>query len=214
MKKKGFTLIELLGVLVLLSVILLIIVPPITKSIKSGQDDALERQKDNIVLSARNWSADNKTELPTSGEIKSVTLKELQEGGYAEKNIKNPKTNEELDPDTVCVDIENKNNIYYYNYNEQCAFGEAYTVTYDGNLGTVSGETTLRQYANKNVDLSIRATRNGWIFVGWSTDKNEKEALSEYKMPNKNITLYAIFKKAVVVSYNAEDSLTISKKAA
>ena len=50
MKSKGFTLIELLGVIVVLSLLALIIVPSVTKSIQNGQKEADENTKNRISI--------------------------------------------------------------------------------------------------------------------------------------------------------------------
>ena len=60
MRQKGFTLIELVGVIVLVSLMVLIIVPTVEKSVKVGQVKADKQLKDNMILAAKSWAVDNK----------------------------------------------------------------------------------------------------------------------------------------------------------
>ncbi|MBR2045123.1 MAG: InlB B-repeat-containing protein [Agathobacter sp.] len=68
-----------------------------------------------------------------------------------------------------------------------------YTVSYQGNGGTVSTSSKANYY-NEAVDLtSVTATKAGFVFTGWSTSPNAKTPLQSYTMPNANLTLYAIY---------------------
>ena len=72
MKKKGFTLAELLGVITLLGLLALIVIPIVDKTLKEGKDDLYESQ----------------IKIGTG----YVTLSTLQDSGYLDEEIKNPKT--------------------------------------------------------------------------------------------------------------------------
>jgi len=41
----------------------------------------------------------------------------------------------------------------------------------------------------------LTATKSGWTFVGWNTNKDATSALSSLTMKTRNVTLYAIFRK-------------------
>lgn len=87
----------------------------------------------------------------------------------------------------------------------------SYNVTYDysSNGGSSSSKKTdVVSYGN-SVDLTPSAVKDGYIFVGWNTDKNAKVALSNYKMPSKDITLYAIYKKEAI-TYNVATKRNVS----
>ena len=77
-----------------------------------------------------------------------------------------------------------------------------YIVTYNsvvngGTTETIEEECTYTQ----NVDLSKTAAKTGYTFIGWNTNKDATSALSTLVMPNKNITIYAIFKKDIKATY-------------
>ena len=118
MKNKGFTLIELIGTIVILALILLIVTPIITRSIKNGVSNSDEQVKANIVLAAKNWASDHKGQLPTK-----VYVSTLQNEGYLDVDVKLP-SNENKDISSSCVIITNKTpanaskKVYNYEYSE------------------------------------------------------------------------------------------------
>ena len=91
--KKGFTLAELIGVIVVLALISLITIPVISRILKQNKTALCETQMNNILEAARAWGADNVFLLPTEdGRSKTITLQDLVDGGYIEKDIENPAT--------------------------------------------------------------------------------------------------------------------------
>ena len=99
MKNKGFTLVEMLAVIVLLSIIALIAVPAITGIIKGSKETLSEAQLKSIENSARNWASDidNVDKLPTAdGTCVKVSLNLLKKEGYANLDIKDPKTGNQV----------------------------------------------------------------------------------------------------------------------
>ena len=64
--------------------------------------------------------------------------------------------------------------------------------------------------AGTTVDLSNKAYKNGWKFVGWNTNKDAKTPLSTFNMTEGNVTLYAIFKKdakTITLTFNRNGAL-------
>ncbi len=86
MKKQGFTLIELIGTIVLISVMALIIVPGVSRIIKQSEINAANQEKENIILSAKNWVLDNKNSIPKLyNSYMSVYVSDLINKGYIDK---------------------------------------------------------------------------------------------------------------------------------
>ena len=121
MNKRGFTLIELIGTVVLISLMVLIIVPTVNRVIKMSQV-AVDRQlDDNLLLAARNWASDHKSELPKNvGWVYNIQLSKLKEDGYLDSELKKPSTGE--DYGDRCVQITNisntSKNVYKYSLEE------------------------------------------------------------------------------------------------
>lgn len=66
----------------------------------------------------------------------------------------------------------------------------------------------ISYYDGEDIDLSYTANRPGWEFVGWNTDKDATEGIRSLKAATSDITLYAIYRKVVTVTYHTfEDSL-------
>ena len=63
------------------------------------------------------------------------------------------------------------------------------------------------------IDLTPTATKSGWTFVGWNTDKDATTKLSYLNMRSSNITLYAIYSKTIAGSfkYYNNQTKTVSK---
>lgn len=110
--KRAFTLVETIGVIILLSVIALIATPLIEKEIKKGQEQAYEIQIDNIELALKNWASDNQFIMPYSGQSITLTLGQLKQAGYIDKNIKNPIT-KKLFPNDMILTITNDGKLVY-----------------------------------------------------------------------------------------------------
>lgn len=88
-------------------------------------------------------------------------------------------------------------------------FTEGCNVTYDyeTNGGTGMSESYARiSYLNGDaVDLSLAASRPGYDFLGWNTDPDAHEAISALTAQKEDITLYAIYRKAVTFTYHTYD---------
>jgi len=80
---------------------------------------------------------------------------------------------------------------------EEEVTNKTYTVTYDykTNGGVSSNaEDTALEFGQK-VNLDYTAEKEGYIFIGWNTDKTATTGLTELSITGKNIVLYAIFKE-------------------
>lgn len=121
MNSKGFTLIELLGVVAILGIIALIAVPVIDNSLNKSRYELYATQIEQIEKGMEDYHAQNIQEvndaLANSSEF-CKTIKELQDDGKLQLDIKNPITNENFPETTeVCVARENNNFSYYVKEN-------------------------------------------------------------------------------------------------
>ena len=60
----------------------------------------------------------------------------------------------------------------------------------------------------ENIDLTYTASKTGYEFVGWNTDKDATEGLEPDTLTaeRKDITLYAIYKKTAYINYHTYDT--------
>ena len=87
---KGLTLVELLGVLVVLSLIIMIVTPVVTKNLKSSQVEICEYQLSSFVAASKNWFTDQINDdtvilYNDDGKRKDkicVSALDLKNGGY------------------------------------------------------------------------------------------------------------------------------------
>lgn len=78
----------------------------------------------------------------------------------------------------------------------------AYRVTYDywTNGGTAVSTGGADVNYGAGVPLTATATKEGWTFVGWSTDPDAIEKTTSLTMSDTDITVYAIYKKDITVT--------------
>lgn len=69
-----------------------------------------------------------------------------------------------------------------------------YIVKLDTDGGTLYGEQIVPNGDEINISNFV-PTKEGYMFIGWYTDKNYKNAVSDTYKPTKDITLYAKFEK-------------------
>ena len=77
--------------------------------------------------------------------------------------------------------------------------GDQYLLTYDYSENGGTSATTHNEYVNSGstVTISGTASKMGWTFVGWNTNKDATTGLSTIVM-DSNKTLYAIYRKEAV----------------
>ena len=56
---------------------------------------------------------------------------------------------------------------------------------------------------NENIDLTKTASKEGYEFIGWNTDKDATSSIQNLKV-SENTTLYAIYKKDITVTYEID----------
>ena len=113
--KKAFTLVELVGAIVILGIIAIIAIPFVEGTLKENKEKAYFAQIESIKESTKNWAANNTKLLPELGETYTITLKDLQDGGYIGE-VTNPKTEEYFD-ENIQIIIKNTDKGYVYELN-------------------------------------------------------------------------------------------------
>lgn len=93
---------------------------------------------------------------------------------------------------------------------------ESYTITFKPNGGTSGKTTTGKKYYGKTYTIpsSATPTRTGYTFVGWNTSSTattyQYKANSSYTT-NAAVTLYAIWKKDITITYDSNGGTAGSK---
>jgi type IV pilus assembly protein PilA len=154
--KKGFTLIELLAVIAILGIVALIAIPTVDKAINNGKNSLLETQKKQIIKGAQDYLAENTNQLPNSGAKVILTVGELQNAGYLELNIKNPKEDDYISPNAEVV-ITGIGNGYKYEVDESTLSSESE----DTNKPTIivlGGNIQYVELGSSFVDTGVTAT--------------------------------------------------------
>ena len=90
-----------------------------------------------------------------------------------------------------------------------------HNVVYDfwTNGGTDSSVYNAYVDYGAKLDLSVTATKEGWTFVGWNTNPDATEGLKDGIMPDKDVVLYAIFRKDITATFiSATDETEINSQ--
>ena len=90
-----------------------------------------------------------------------------------------------------------------FNFDLASLVNISYDYSTNGGQST-TGEDLVLAYGN-DVDLSPSATKSGWNFVGWNTDKDAHTAL-EGLSADEDITVYAIYAKPLTATFNANNN--------
>lgn len=97
LNNNGFTLIELLGVIVILSILIIIVIPKITSSVKNKTGEIDEVTFNIITKATELYLYDNSSSYEEiEGKIYCIPLTNLTENGYLEVPIKSFKDSTDL----------------------------------------------------------------------------------------------------------------------
>ena len=117
--KKGFTLIEMIGVVTILAVLMMIASIPVTKTLRDFNKKAYQMEIDNIEKAAELWGNEHPAELQRKiNNNENLYLYELQNEGYLESKIINPKTNKKFNNQLVIKITKMSEKRYVYEVQE------------------------------------------------------------------------------------------------
>ena len=123
---------------------------------------------------------------------------------------------EDEDTVQVCLVYETGSPVYHKSADSDLVFTPTTTGTYTLRLDvnqndtehTFSNITVKEKIADSDVDygtsvdLSKTVTKDDYTFLGWNTNKDATSGLNSLTMPAEDVTLYAIYTKNVVVTFN------------
>ena len=148
----------------------------------------------------------NRTDIPSDWETNTSLKGELQSDGTTWKyHVDNSKYNNaygKFHTEVYIYDkVGNRTKVEDDSLENIQVPGIKITYDYKTNGGTSATKTTDTIKRDSQVDLKPTATKPGWVFVGWNTDKNANKGLTSLKAGTKDITLYAIFSKTYKVTF-------------
>ena len=120
--------------------------------------------------------------------IKGKETKELQVKVEFNSNVTSIEENISVDLD-VSIDVAQDS--------DNPLPANDYYVTYDYEANGGESTNAVNDYVSEgsNVNLEYTATKAGYEFMGWNTDKGATVGLESLNMPSNNVILYAIFRK-------------------
>ena len=235
--RKGFTLIELLAVIVIISIIMLIAIPRITVTLEKSRSSQIISDATKFVSLVRKEVNNGNIEKPGLNGTIRITLDSINTtdvehnaDGVPYDKIRSyvELTRTENNKFACKVNLVSKNSddkTYTGILNADCDdlalnlvkkdllindLTKLVTITFDAttNGGQVYNSKGIAEY-NSEIELP-NATKSGWNFIGWNTNKTATTGFKKYQVGETDVTLYAIFKKDVRIVFNANNN-TISK---
>lgn len=169
MNKKGFTLIELIGVVTLLSIIALVVYPAVTTVIKNSKESAYQDQIEIVIKAAKQWGIDHSDELPDEGNVLSLSMDTLLNGGYiTNDDIIDPReTGTNLSGTIV---IRYASNQYLYEYSTE-TFKSAIASWLKENKGSL---LTNNVFKGTNPDNYVSFNNEKWRIIRINYDDTVK----------------------------------------
>ena len=156
----------------------------------------LDAKLDNIVTNLQNAN-DEAVIITFTGYKKGEVLKAKESKIVHIKIAYNPNYTGEETSSEVDIDFD------FVQDNKNPDQPSTYMLTFDyqTNGGTRVDSEGEYLESGSNVNLSNKAYKDNWTFIGWNTNKDAKEALDSYQMPASETTLYAIYKRDLKATY-------------
>ncbi len=210
---KGITVIALAITIIVLLILAGVSIAAITSDngiIKQAQNAKEEIEKANMEERI------DQVIIQVEGTHRNPTLEDIIDGLLKEDIIA---TRDDVNKETGSITTKNPRYVIegkLDDYLEKTQDGRKYTVTYNyaENGGSSSTKTTDTIQSGSKIDLSPTATKQGYEFVGWNTDKNATSKIENLNMGTSDITLYAIYSKTITITfnyYNGRNTETINK---
>lgn len=232
-EEKGITMVALV-----VTIVVLLILASITLAALSGDDGIINNaQKAKEETEIAQWEekidaaiidAENKHRDPTLDDVIEELIKDgiIEDESKVDRNTgaittKEPvhtiegKLDDYLDkeePEEPDPEPDDPDNPVVAQYNV--------TYNYSENGGTSADKKSVKLEEGKSIDLSVKATKEGYTFVGWNTNKDARTGLNSLIMGKKDVTLYAIYSKVVTATFyyyddgekSQEESVTLFNK--
>ena len=165
-------------------------VTPATKKILVGSTTNLSAEviPETALDKSIVWSSSNEdiATVDQTGKVTAIAK------GTVTITAKNTKSNKSDTTSIICYTTSN----LHYDY-----------TTNGGTSLTDSDNTESADYEEDDVvNLTATAEKDGWTFVGWNTDATATTAMESITFEETDITVYAIFKKDLTVTYHTYDS--------
>ena len=97
--------------------------------------------------------------------------------------------------------------------NTGVSFNNVYTISYDANGGSGAPDSQLKIHGTALTLSSVKPTRSGYAFLGWSTNKNATSATyaagGSYTA-NASTTLYAVWEKRLYLYNLGDECISVS----
>lgn len=108
MNNKGFTLIEVMGVLVLLTIIIMVIIPNVTNTLKKTNLEQLEKYEETLCLAAKSYALEENVTISGTIYVNGTTLISKN---YLSSSLSNPNTKKNAKNDRVSLKYKANNAI-------------------------------------------------------------------------------------------------------
>lgn len=154
--KKAFTLVEVIGVITILSLMLLVTVPALTKTLKRNEQKKYDAYIDNLRIVSESYVVKQLKEGIVIGDEYYITLGNLIDNGYIENTIVNPENENKLSRDTQIKVTKNLDGSFNYNVMEHYILPDDYMlVEYIESTGTQYINTGVLPNQNTGFDISF-----------------------------------------------------------
>lgn len=106
--KKAFTLIEVVGIITILSLMLLVTVPALTKTLKRNEQEQYNNYVNNLKMATESYIVKNINNFPELSDFEAkvyVEIKTLLKEGYIKEIQDDPNATYDEQPDSVLVTL-------------------------------------------------------------------------------------------------------------